>query len=258
MWEPKTLTSSGLDTSSVNAVLEGMVPAVIIKGFYSKLECRKLLHEIKNQGISEFKVDRLNHIGPFLMAHTTNKEKYFEEAKVAKQVFEDIFCQTESPIKRVHEKFQQVFPKFNVAIANENQKEYSRCVIRVHEKGKKIPVHKDDIRYEGKDYRISKIDKQLSCVLHLQKSEKGGELTIYDKQWTRQDEKNREISFGYSKKVVSDINKCQISNIAQGDMVIINPNYYHAVSEIEGTTPRITLGMFLGLYLDKMEIVSWA
>ena len=244
MWQPKTLTSSDLDRSSVNAVLNGIVPAIIIKGFYSKLECSKLLHEIKNQGISEFKVDKLNHIGPFLMAHTTNKKQYFEEAKNAKQIFKDIFYKIENPMKKVHNKFQIIFPKYDIKTANEEDNEYSECIIRIHEKGKKIPIHKDNVTYEGKEYSISDIDKQLSCVLHIQKSEKGGELTIYNKEWTKQDEKNREIAFGYSEKVVLNQNQCQISNVEQGDMVIINPNYYHTVSEIAGITSRITLGIF--------------
>ena len=64
--------------------------------------------------------------------------------------------------------------------------------------------------------------------------------------------------FGYTDKVISNYNTCKISNINQGDMVIINPNYFHSVSEITGETPRITLGTFLGFYLNKMKIVSWA
>ena len=122
----------------------------------------------------------------------------------------------------------------------------------------KIPIHKDNVTYEGKEYNLSNIGKQLSCVLHLQKSESGGELTVYDKQWTKKDEKNREIMFGYTDKVISNCNTCKISNINQGDMVIINPNYFHSVSEITGKTPRVTLGTFLGFYLNKMKVVSWA
>ena len=258
MWEPKIINISEIDRPIINAVLEGTIPAIIIKEFYSKSDCDKILQEIKKQKTSEFKGDKLNHMGPFLMAHTTNKKQYFEEAKNAKQIFKDIFYKIENPMKKVHNKFQIIFPKYDIKTANDENNEYSECIIRIHEKGKKIPIHKDNVTYEGKEYSISDIDKQLSCVLHIQKSEKGGELTIYNKEWTKQDEKNREIAFGYSEKVVLNQNQCQISNVEQGDMVIINPNYYHTVSEIAGVTPRITLGMFLGFYLEKTKIVSWA
>ena len=189
MWKPKVINISEIDRTCVNAVLEGKIPALVIKEFYSKSDCNLLLDKIKKQKITEFNIDKLNHLGPFLMAHTTSKKQYFKESKKSKQIFQEIFYGTENPMKKIHEKFQEIFPKFNVAIANENHNEYSECIIRVHKKGKKIPIHKDNVCYEGKEYNISNIDKQLSCVLHLQKSEKGGELTVYDKQWTKQDEK---------------------------------------------------------------------
>ena len=258
MWEPKIISILEIDRASINAVLEGSIPAIVIKNFYSKSNCEELLQAIKKQKTSKFKVDKLNHLGPFLMAHTTDKKQYFEEAKNAKHVFKNIFYKIENPMEKVHNSFQNIFPKYEIKTANEENNEYSEYIIRIHEKGKRIPIHKDNVTYEGKEYSISDIDKQLSCILHIQKSEKGGELIVYNKEWTKQDEKNREISFGYSDKVISNHTKCQMSCIDQGDMVIINPNYYHLVSEITGKKPRITLGMFLGLYLNKMKIISWA
>ena len=258
MWEPKQINKSSFGRSVINAVLEGTIPAIIIKKFYGKKDCEKIVYHIKEQKIEEFEVDRLNHLGTFLMAHTTNKKQYFEEAKKDKKIFRNIFRQTENPIEKIHKTFQEIFPDYVVGLANEENKAYSECIIRIHQKGKKIPIHKDNVSYEGKEFAISKIDNQLSCVLHLQKSEVGGELTVYKKQWTKKDEKNREITFGYSNKVISNKEKCEISNIEQGDLVIINPNYFHSVSEITGETPRITLGMFLGISINKMKIVSWA
>ena len=258
MWESKSIVFSQMDKSNIDLVLEGTIPALIIKSFYSKSNCEKLLDEFKKQKTNEFENDKLDHLGPFLMKYTTNKTKYFQEAKRAKKIFDIIFDKMENPLQKTHDKFQEIFPKFDVTIANENDHEYSRCVVRIHKKGKKIPIHKDNVTYEGKEYNISNIDKQLSCVLHLQKSERGGELTMYNKKWTKKDERNREIMFGYTDKVISNYNKCRICNIEQGDMVIINPNYFHSVSEIRGKTPRITLGVFLGLHLNKMKIVSWA
>ena len=258
MWESKSIIFSQMDKSCMDSVLEGRIPALIIKGFYNKPECKKLLDKIKKQKTSKSESDNLDHLGPFLMKYTTNKTKYFQEAKKARQIFDVIFDEIQSPTQKIHGKIQEIFPKFDVSVANENDNEYSRYVIRIHKKGRKIPIHKDNVTHEGKEYSISDIDKQLSCVLHLQKSESGGELTMYDKQWTRKDERNREIMFGYTERVISNHSKSQIYNIGQGDMVIINPNYFHSVSEITGKTPRITLGMFLGICLNDMKVISWA
>ena len=258
MWEAKSITIAEMNKSAIDSVLDGKVPALIIKRFYSKSTCKKLLDEIENQKTDKFSNEQLHHLGPFLMAYATNKTKYFQDAKKTNQIFNNIFDKIQNPMQKIHEMFKQIFPKFDVAFANENRQEYSKCVIRIHEKGRKIPIHKDNVTYEGKEYNLSNIENQLSCVLYLQKSESGGELTVYDKQWTKKDEKDREIMFGYTDKVISNYNTCKISNINQGDMVIINPNYFHSVSEITGETPRITLGIFLGFYLNKMKMVSWA
>ena len=58
---------------------------------------------------------------------------------------------------------------------------YASCTIRKHEKGKKVPLHKDNVTYEGIEYNVSKIDNQLSCILHLQETERGGKLLMYKK-----------------------------------------------------------------------------
>ena len=59
-------------------------------------------------------------------------------------------------------------------------------------------MHKDNVSYEGVEYQVSKINSQLSCILHLQETEKGGNLSIYNKQWEKKLEKYREIEFGYN------------------------------------------------------------
>ena len=63
----------------------------------------------------------------------------------------------------------------------------------------------------------------------------------------KKDEKYRNIDFGYTSNVITK-ESCKISDISKGDLVMINPNYYHQVTKILGETPRITLGMFLGIY----------
>ena len=123
-------------------------------------------------------------------------------------------------------------------------------------KGKSVPLHKDNIKYEGVEYDVSKINNQFSCILHLQETEKGGNLLIYKKQWEKKLEKFREIEFGYNSilKQNTDVNTIK-SKV--GDLVIINPNYFHEVSEIQGKTDRITLGMFFGIQNKEKKIFCW-
>ena len=81
---------------------------------------------------------------------------------------------------------------------------------------------------------------------------------MYNKQWEKNDEKFRNIDFGYSSRFLESSNFCKISHLNTGDLVIMNPNYYHKVTKITGNTSRITIGMFLGIYEKDCKIVTWA
>ena len=134
-----------------------------------------------------------------------------------------------SKIKTTIEKF---FPNYEISEIKENQKKYAMCTIRRHENGKSIPLHKDNVSYEGIEYDISKINTQLSCILHLQQTEKGGNLSIYNKQWNRELEKYREIEFGYNPKIKENTS-VDIIESQLGDLVIINPNFLHEVKKLK-------------------------
>ena len=81
---------------------------------------------------------------------------------------------------------------------------------------------------------------------------------MYNRAWKKGDEQFRNIAFGYSQSLTESSQSCRAPNLRAGDLVIINPIYYHEVTRITGDAPRITLGMFLGFYSQKRKIVAWA
>ena len=251
------------DTSKTNEinleyVLSGKIHATVIHNFYDKKYCHMIANRAENYTQNNFQDGKLRHIGPFLMSYATSKRKYFEEAKQSQRTFEKIFCRIKNPIIHIYNSIGKMFPDYSISLAHELENNYSSAIIRIHEKGKSIQVHKDNVRYEGKEYALSNIDHQLSCVLHLQESESGGDLVMYNKQWKKEDERFRNIDFGYSSRLTESSEFCKISNFNAGDLVILNPSYYHKVTKITGETPRITLGMFLGFHRKERKIVAWA
>ena len=258
MWESAKLNPSQAKEVNLKHLLSGKIPATVIPNFYEKKYCQTIASRVEDHSQDNFQDGKLRHIGPFLMSHATTKEKYFEEAKQSQRTFEKIFCGIKNPIIHIYNSIGKMFPSYSVSLAHEFKKDYSPAIIRIHEKGKSIQVHKDNVRYEGKEYALSGIDHQLSCVLHLQESERGGDVVIYNKQWKKEDEQFRNIEFGYSSRLIESTKSCKISNFSAGDLVIMNPNYYHKVTKIDGNTPRITLGMFLGFYRKECKIVAWA
>ena len=188
MWESSVVSYAQLNKISLESILSGKIPAIVIRNFYYEENCQKIASRIKNYKQSNFQNGKLKHIGPFLMSHTTDKKKYFEDAKDTQREFEKIFHGLKNPILHIYEYIGSKFPNHSISLARELRNDYSPAVIRMHEKGKAVPVHKDNVRYEGKEYALSDIDCQLSCILHLQESESGGDLVMYNKQWKKEDE----------------------------------------------------------------------
>ncbi|WP_316505748.1 2OG-Fe(II) oxygenase [Nitrosopumilus sp.] len=258
MWESAAVNTSQANEVNLEHVLSGKIPATVIHNFYDEKYCQTIANRVENHSQDNFQNGKLRHIGPFLMSYVTSKKKYFEDAKQSQRTFERIFCGIKNPIIHIYNSIGKMFPDYSISLAHEFKKDYSSAIIRIHEKGKSIPVHKDNVKYEGKEYALSNIDHQLSCVLHLQESESGGNLVMYNKQWKKEDERFRNIDFGYSSRLTESSESCKISKFKAGDLVIMNPRYYHKVTKIAGNTPRITLGMFLGFHRKERKIVAWA
>ena len=258
MWEPQIVDHLSVEEIILERLISGKDPMVIIRGFYDKKSCQTAVERIKNHDPARFQDGELRHMGPFLMAYPTDKEKYFRDSTEYRVTFDEIFCGITNPVQQVYGAVGCMSPGYSVSLAREFQYDYSQAIIRIHEQGRSVPVHKDNVKYEGKEYAVSSIDHQLSCVLHLQESESGGGLVLYNRPWKKDDERFRNIDFGYSRSLTESSQSCRAPNLEAGDLVIINPIYYHEVTRITGDTPRITLGMFLGIYSRKRRIVAWA
>lgn len=258
MWEPEVVDYSSINRIRPDRLLSGRTPMVIIRNFYDAKNCQAAVAKIKRLSKATFQNGKMVHVGPFLMAYATDKKKYFMDAAKARKTLGRVFSGMENPMPMIYGAVAGMFPGHSVSLAQESGNGYSQAVIRIHEKGTSVPIHKDAVWYEGKEYAVSKIDRQLSCVLHIQESESGGELVAYDKRWEKADERFRNIGFGYSPRLTESARSCRAPGLHAGDLVIMNPTYYHMVTSITGDTPRITLGMFFGFCSGGCRIVSWA
>ena len=256
MWDSIIITNNEISNTDIKKIISGEKSAKIIKKFYEKRNCKKIIEKINSTKIQNDS-KKFNHIGPFLMNYTTKKEKYFQNAKKANIIFKKIFLNVDNPINKIKVVISKVYPNYEISETKENRMSYASCTIRRHEKGKKVPLHKDNVTYEGVEYNVSKIDNQISCILHLQETERGGKLLIYNKKWEKKLEEFREIEFGYNSILTKNI---EVDTVEPkiGDLVIINPNYLHEITKIQGNTDRITLGMFFGIQNESKKICSWA
>ena len=86
MWDSIVITNSEISNRDIKKIISGEKSAIIIKNFYEKRSCKKIIEKIDNTNI-ENDSKKFNHIGPFLMNYTTTKEKYFSKCKKSKYNF---------------------------------------------------------------------------------------------------------------------------------------------------------------------------
>ncbi len=253
----RPLCVDGPDPARVDPreLFSGRAPGLVVRGFYDEARCRELAGRIAAR--LRCLGGAPSHVGPSLAAHATDREGYFGAARDARGEFAGIFRGVGDPMPRMRAAVGRMF-RGRVRVASERGRAYSPGSIRIHRGGDSVPVHRDHAGYEGREYAVSGIDHQLSCVLRVQEPEGGGDLIVYGRRWEVGDERFRNVDFGYSPRVTGKAAGCRISGAGSGDLVIINPAYYHRVTTVAGGTPRITLGMFLGFRAGDPRIVAWS
>lgn len=243
------------NNKKLSRIIDGEFSVLIIKNFYDKDSCNTIIQRINSNTPNQHQIKK---IGVSLVSHINRKVEYFVEADKARKTLREIFFELEDPRKKIHSTLSKFFPDKEISIAVENSKKYACGVIRLHEFGDSAAIHRDNVSYEAKNYDVSKFPIQLSTVLYIQQSENGGELVLYKKSWEKSDERFRNIEFGYKRDVVANSTQHVKIKPNQGDLIIINPNYYHEILPVKGSKRRITLGLFLAFSKYGKKVVTWS
>ena len=248
MWAPQTL----FKPDSYDDLITGQIPALIVPKILSKTECSSLCDRITNNQTTNGNPRRF---GTSLSSHIYEKSRYFSNAQRSNDSLKKLFAENISPLIAMRNAISKKFQK-QLTTAIENGMSYSDAVIRIHGNDDSVHLHRDNSNFEMSDYNVSNLKNQLSAILYLQSPEQGGELTIYHKLWNKEDERMREPDFGYSSALIEDVHKTKISPI-EGNMVLLNPKFYHQIESVSGSRSRISIGFFFG-ELSKNYLCSWS
>lgn len=259
MWKPLELNYDSIKNGSqfLHQISDGFRPALVIKNFYDTNSCKIIVDRIKDISYYDYGTGEIKKIGVFLMAYLTRKYDYFTDAKNSEVTFKTMFDKLEDPRKKIQKLISKFFPSRNVSTAHENGNQYSNGIIRIHENGDNAPLHRDNANFEAPEFYVANFGHQLSCILYLQHSESGGELAVYRELWKREDERFREIGFGYSKEVISGNIEHILVKPKVGDLIITNPLYYHKILPVTGKLRRVTLSMFMA-FDNCQNVVTWS
>ena len=252
MWTTQILSEK---TNSTYAdLVSGKTPALIIPNVLSSSFCISLSRKILKTNLIGFNLGISKKIGTSLSSHIYKKSEYFSNALLSNQTLKNLFSDNVSPIDVMHQTISKILQK-KLSPAFENEMIYSIAMIRIHEHGDSVHLHRDNSDFEMSEYGISNLKNQLSAILYLQSPLNGGKLRIYNKMWNKNDEHMRCPEFGYSSDLIKNVPQKNIFPIA-GNMVIFNPKLYHQVESVIGIKSRIALGFFFG-EMSKNYLCSW-
>tara|TARA_B100001167_G_scaffold1173_2_gene732 strand:+ start:845 stop:1606 length:762 start_codon:yes stop_codon:yes gene_type:complete len=252
MWTTQIVRET---TNSTYAdLISGKIPALIVPNVLSNSSCISLTGKILKTNFMEFSPGISKKIGTSLSSHIYEKSKYFSNALISNQTLKNLFSDNISPIHIMQQTISKIFQK-KISSAFENEMIYSIAMIRIYEDGDFVHLHRDNSNFEMSEYGISNFKNQLSAILYIQSPLLGGELTIYDKMWNKNDERMRHPEFGYSLDLIKNVTQKKIFPVT-GNMIIFNPKLYHKVESVIGIKSRISLGFFFG-EVSKNYLCSW-
>lgn len=263
IWNRATFNFDGstIGPAPLRGLIDGSLPVVVLKGLLSEeivtIDKQRISTLRNGAKTTQYVNGSLTLIGTFLVKYLSQLDDYFEEAGKADARTASIGLNL---AEQVREKLRHVFGLRQFEVAKElDGRQYASSNVRICANDIDTPLHNDNIMRDGARFPIilAKLKHQLSCVVCLQESDEGGELSIYRKPWQPTDEVHKiPGGLGYHMAVVNGTPIHQFKP-QEGDVYLLNPTNYHAVERVSGTD-RITLGFFFGFFDDQLkEAVSW-
>ncbi len=230
------------------------ISSLIIPNVLSESDCVTICKKIFSNCKTTSSPGITSKIGTSLSSHIYEKSRYFSNSKITNLFIQNLFSEMPSPIKKMHDVISHITGK-QIFTASENGMSYSDCVIRIHKDGDSVHLHRDNSNFEMPEYNVSQYKNQLSAILYLQSPQSGGDLTLFDKKWSKDDEYMRAPEFGYQSNIVDGAKKSCIAPVA-GTMIILNPKYYHRIESVQGTKQRVSVGFFFAEH-SKNILCAW-
>ena len=241
--------------------------AVVIRGFYALEHCAKVVRRIESDttGLVDVKEyvttggDKLElrYIGPGLGRYVTDREGFFRESRLSDGKFERLYDGLPDARVMVREMIGRLLPDLEIIVAEEDGELYSDAVIRIAVEGDSAALHRDSAMEYFKRWMVSQFPTQFSALVCLQVAESGGELHVFKRRWTPEDDARKvDGATGYPPSIVEG---APLSTIVpqEGDLYIFHPEIFHDIAPMFGPRNRITQGIFFAMSDSDRRVVTW-
>jgi len=278
-------------SNPVQALANGDVGALIVRGAIPQGECHELIRHLINQElmyesddsriadealtadvVDQFTRQGLNptdskrrriDIGTSLGNLGGDPEKFFADAAETHTLFNRVFENRLNPIETVYKALAKLSPGKTVITAREpDGREYGPAIIRIHYGGYTYGPHFDSVRLRESrsQYAVYKYEHQFAGVLCLQNATSEGVTAqgiVHRQRWEPElDDLIRGKRF-HDYKDQHNIEHVQV-NLQPGDLYFFNTRMIHEVPGVEGDLPRVVLATFIGYSDDEDEIMVWS
>ena len=180
--------------------------------------------------------------------------RYLDQADKDAALIRSLFAGTEvpDPLEVLHVVAGELLGG-TVTVAREGDRPYFSGVVRDMSDGA-IP-HYDDASVDTPDLAVGRTDRQVSILFYLTDFQGGG-LTMYERKPTDEDNRERQMAYGYTWDTVQGLT---FSGVAprKGSVVVFNPRFLHSIASVVGDRRRLTFSAFIGR-TESSDLISWS
>jgi hypothetical protein len=234
----------------------GNIPAIYIRSFINEATAASIRQVYSGLAHGYYKdvIPKIKKIGPTVFEHTfADRERYFAEARETGELFSSAMKDIGPPLRIFQRNLQEQCGWRSQVASDHVFGEYFAGTLRSIEEG--TPVHIDFAPHESPGWEmIGFVESQLAANVYLDVTSEHGDLVIYDKFWTPDEERYRfKNRFGYDDATVRG-KSCEVIKPTSGSMVLFNSRFFHRV---EATWQRrLTYSFFCALH--DGNVIHWS
>lgn len=249
-----------IDEGSVNALTELADLELGIAeypGLLSPTQCDSILKALNRTELTVYNpanyITTASRFGPSINDHRSLgslADEYWRDVRESTSHWQDLGLDFHTPIL---DSIRAIWREGVVRPARIGGSEVGWGILRRMNSG--TLIHWDDLRLEMPGLLDDEVVAQLSLNVHVTTPTVGGELSVWSRQRSADDEMLRE-SYGYRRSDAFPGDPDSVIHPTAGTGVFFCPQNYHAVSPVaEGD--RLAVSLFMGICTSG-ELVLWA
>ncbi len=274
IWEPLESSAETIAATydePLVALVEGRVPAFVLRGAYPSADCAGLMERFRERGLlydprqaGDGKAHRVD-IGTSFGSHRADREAFHAHAAQTIELFSHLFDGYHDPVRMMYDTVAALAPDKKVMTAREpDGRAYGPAIFRIYHDELGHGPHYDSVRKRSKamEYEVAHFEHQFAAVLCLQNSQDAGtsgEPILYNCPWTEHLQATiTDQGRTFAEHVEQQQTERVQLHLEPGDLYLFFSENFHEVPAVTGDRPRAVLAIFFAMSAAREEIYVWS